>query len=73
MIDTQKSGLLYEGLLLLLLFRAAPTVYGGSQARAQIRAIDAEPQQRGIRVVSATYTTARGNARSFNPLSYEFL
>ena len=48
--------------------RAAPAAYGGSQARGLIRAVAAkpmpEPQQHGIRAVSATYTTAHGNARS---------
>ena len=42
--------------------------YGGSQARGLIGAVAAqrtpEPQQRGIRVVSAAYTTAHGNTGS---------
>ena len=48
--------------------RAAPAAYGGSQARGLIGAVAAkpmsEPQQRGILAVSATYTTAHGNAGS---------
>ena len=44
------------------LFRAAPAAYGGSQARGRIGAIVArprpQPQQRGIRAASATFTTA---------------
>ena len=47
-------------------FRAAPTLYGGSQARGLIRATAAslQPQQRQIQATSATYTTVHGNARS---------
>ena len=47
---------------------AAPAAYGDSQARGRIGAVAAkptpEPQQRGIRAASATYTTAHGNAGS---------
>ena len=48
---------------------ATPVAYGGSQARGPIGAIAShratpEPQQRGIRAASATYTTAHGNAGS---------
>ena len=41
--------------------------YGGSQARAQIRAVAAglyHSQQLGVRAPSVTYTTTHGNARS---------
>ena len=47
----------------LMLFRAAPTANGISQARGLIRATP-QPQQRGIRAVSSTYTTAHGKAGS---------
>ena len=49
-----------------LLFRAAPTAYGGSQARGPVKATDAtpQPQQYQIQAMSLTYTTAHGNARS---------
>ena len=47
---------------------AAPTAYGGSQARGRIRAAATGLRQShsnaGIRATSATYTTAHGNARS---------
>ena len=43
----------------LLLFRAAPTAYGGSQARSYSCQPTPESQQRQIRAVSATYTTAQ--------------
>ena len=46
------------------LFRAAPTAYGGSQARGQIRATP-QPQQHQIRAESVTHITAHGNVRSF--------
>ena len=53
---------------LFCLFRAAPTAYGGSQARGRISAIAPQPvpqpQQCRIRATSATYTIAHGNARS---------
>ena len=53
-------------LLLLLLFRAAPAVYGGSQARGLIRATSCQPtpqpQQHRIQAASVTYTTAQGDA-----------
>ena len=55
------------------LSRAAPTARGGSQARGRIGSCShrptPEPQQRRIQAMSAAYTTAQGNARSFNPLS----
>ena len=45
---------------------AAPSAYGGSQARGRIGAVATSPcqshKQRGIRAASATYTTAHGNA-----------
>ena len=47
----------------VLLFRAACTAYGGSQARGRIESTP-EPQQFGIQAASATYTTAHGNAGS---------
>ena len=40
---------------------AAPAAYGGSQARGIIIAVATQPQQLGIPVMSATYTTAHGN------------
>ena len=47
---------------------AAPAAYGGSQVRGLIGAIAPvlrqEPQQLGIRAMSATYTTAHSNAGS---------
>ena len=48
------------------LFRAAPTAYGNSQARGWIGAATAglQLQQLRIRAMSATYTSAHGNARS---------
>ena len=45
------------GISLFGLFRAAPTAYESSQARGQTGA------------VSATHTTAHGNARSLTPCS----
>ena len=50
-------------------FRATPTAYEGSQAMGRIRATAArlrhsQPQQHGIRVKSAIYTTAHSNTRS---------
>ena len=49
-------------------FRAALTVYGGSQDRGWIGTVAAgllpQPQQLRIRAVSATYTTTHGNTRS---------
>ena len=44
-----------------------PAAYGGSQARGRIRAVVSslcQPQQRRIRAVPATYTTAHSNAGS---------
>ena len=59
---------------LFLLFRAAPAAYGGSQARGLIGPTAAglhyscqltpQAQQCQIQAVSATYTTAHGNAGS---------
>ena len=49
------------------LFRATPMVYGSSQASGLMRAPPAaysQLQQLWIRALSATYTTAHGNARS---------
>ena len=47
---------------------AAPTAYGGSQARGPTEAVAAWPmplpQQQGIRATPATYTTAHGNTGS---------
>ena len=47
---------------------AAPTAYGGSQARGPIGAYRCqstpEPQQSKIQATSETYTTAHGNTRS---------
>ena len=49
-------------------FRAAPMAYEGSQARGRIGAIAASlhhsQQQHGIRALSASYTTAHGDAIS---------
>ena len=49
-------------------FRAAPAAYGGSQARALIRAVAASlccsHGDTRIQAASATYTAAQGNARS---------
>ena len=58
----------YFVLFFLCLFRAAPTEYGGFQARGQIRAVTAglyhQPQPWVIQPISVTYTAAHGNARS---------
>ena len=54
-------------LVFLPFSRAAPTAYGGSQARGPIGAVHRptpEPQQCGIWAASETYTTAHGNAGS---------
>ena len=56
-------------------FRSTPEAYGGSQARGQIGAIDADlsipqPQQHQIQAASVTYTTAYGNGRILNRLSW---
>ena len=57
-------------LVFLPFSRAAPTAYGGSQSNQSCsRRPTPQPQQRRIRAVSATYTTAHGNAGSLNPLS----
>ena len=45
--------------------RAAPEVYGDSQAIAGRPR--PQPQQRQIRAMSANYTTAHGNAGSLTP------
>ena len=57
-------GLCFYSFIYLFIFRAAPAACGGSQARGQIGAVAAglQPQQHGIRAVSATYTTAHGNS-----------
>ena len=50
------------------LFRAAPTAYGGSQARGQIGAVGTGlghgHSKRQTQAMSSTYTTAHSNARS---------
>ena len=50
------------------LFKAAPSAYGGSQARGRIGAVatslQPQPQQHRIRTASATYPTAHSNAES---------
>ena len=55
------------------LFRAAPVAYRSCQAKGLIGAVAVgpkpQPQQHGIQALSATYTTAHSNARSFNLLS----
>ena len=53
----------------VLLFMAAPSSYGGSQARGPIGTTVAprvapQPQQCQIQAISATYTTAHQNAGS---------
>ena len=51
----------------ILLFRAPLAAYGNSQARGPVRDVAAslcQPQQYQIPAVSATYTTAHGNAGS---------
>ena len=45
-------------------FMVALVAYGGSQARGQIRAVAAGLCHSQIRVMSATYITAHGNAGS---------
>jgi len=53
--------------LVFCLFSAALTAYGGSHARGQISCCCQpipQPHQHQIRAVSATYTTAHGNAGS---------
>ena len=54
--------------LIYLLFRAAPTAYGGSQARDRIGAVlvayITATDEIQIRASSATYTTAHSNAIS---------
>ena len=56
---------LFEGnSFLFFLFLAAPAAYGSSQAGGWMRAPTPQPQQRGIRATSVTYTIAQGNARS---------
>ena len=46
------------------LFRAAPTAYGGSQARCQIRAVATGLHHSHSNARSATYTTTHGNPGS---------
>ena len=49
------------------LFRAAPAAYGSSNAKGPIGAVAtglAQPQQWGVQAMSASYTTAHGNAGS---------
>ena len=70
------SGLLFRSLIhfegfcfvLFCLFRAAPTAYGGSQARGSNKSYSCQPtpqpQQCEIQAETATYTTAHSNARS---------
>ena len=61
---------IYFTSLFFLLFRAARTAHGGSQAMGQIRAAacwptaQPQPQPQQIWASSVTYTTAHGNARS---------
>ena len=56
-----------------LLFRAAPTAYGSSQARSWIRAVAAglyhSHSNRGIQAASAAHATAHGNTGSPTPPS----
>ena len=55
----------YFSIIYLFVFsKAAPTAYGGSQARGLIGR--PEPQQRGIWAASGTYTMAHGNAGSLS-------
>ena len=55
------------------IFRATPMTYRISLPRGRIGAVTAsltpQPEQCGIWAISVTYTTAHGNAKSFNPLS----
>ena len=51
-------------LFIYCLFRAAPTAYGGSQVRGQIRAVATCLHHSHSNARSATYTTAHGNAGS---------
>ena len=59
---------MYLFIFVFCLFRAAPAVYGGSQARGLIGAAadssTPQPQWRGLLAVSVTYTTAHGNTGS---------
>ena len=50
--------------LFLCLFRAAPSAYGGPQARGGIRAVAAGLCHSNTRSASSTYITAHGNAGS---------
>ena len=70
-IQVHQKNILFHFFFFFFFFafsRAAHVAYGDSQARGLIGAVAArptpEPQQLGIRAVSATYTTAHGNARS---------
>ena len=53
---------------LFVFFRAAPMAHGGSQASDQIGAVATglmpEAHQLRVRIISASYTTAHGNAGS---------
>ena len=64
----QKATNFFFFFVFLAISWATPMAYGGSQAKGRIGAVVArptpEPQQRGIRAASATYTTAHGNAGS---------
>ena len=53
-----------EVLFFFFLLRAAPVAHGGSQARSYSCRPTPQPQQGQIQVVSETYITAHGNARS---------
>ena len=65
-IDSKKKEFFF--FCLFVFSRAAPEAYGGSQARGWIGAVAAkptpEPQQHGIRAMSANYTTAHSNTGS---------
>ena len=70
--NTKKQKEWKEEWLFFLLLRAAPSAYGNSQARGQIGAIAASLHHRhssaGSEPLLQPYTTAHGNAESFNPL-----
>ena len=52
------------GFFVFCLFRAAPSAYGSSQARARIGAVAGSLPQGHSNARTATYTTAHGNAGS---------
>ena len=54
-------GRVFVFIFVFLSFRAAPTTYGGSQARGQIGTV---AQQLRIQAVSAIYITAHGSTGS---------